>query len=84
VSKSLSVNDFRGISISPLFLKCLRTVYYVVMINILPPQTISLASKNFSCSHAIYFVREAVDLLNHSGSTIHLRAIDIRKAFDKM
>ena len=83
-SKSVTVDDFRGISISPVLSKvfedCVLNRYcdYFVTSNQFG------FKKNSSCSQAIYSMRCTVDHYVSIGSTVNVCAIDITKAFDKM
>jgi hypothetical protein len=84
-SKSSSVDDFRGISISPvvskIFEKCVLDRYAHFF------QTSDNQfgfKKGVSCSHAVYSVKSVVDFYTKSGTTVNLCAIDLKKAFDKM
>jgi len=84
-SKSLTVEDFRGISISPviskIFEKCILERYS----KFLETSDNQFGfKKNSSCSHAVYSVKCVIDNFTKSGSTVNLCALDLRKAFDKM
>jgi hypothetical protein len=85
MSKSLTVNDFRGISISPvvskIFENAILTLYKDYFIT---SDNQCGFKKNSSCSHAIYCVRQAVNTFTDSGSTVNLCALDLSKAFNKM
>ena len=84
-SKSVTVDDFRGISISPVLSKvfehCVLNRYcdYFVTSN-----NQFGFKKNSSCSQAIYSMRCTIDHYVSLGSTVNVCAIDITKAFDKM
>jgi len=84
-SKLLSVNDFRGISISAaiskVFENCVLNKYSAFLITSDNQFGFKKAS---SCSHAIYSLRQVVDSFTQSGSTVNLCALDMSKAFDKM
>ena len=84
-SKSLSVKDFRGISISPalskVFENCVLNRYSSYLST---SQNQFGFKKSLSCSHLIYSVRQVVDKFTQSGSTVNLCALDMCKAFDKM
>ena len=83
--KSLNVDDFRGISISPVMSKVFEgcildrySQYFCTSDN-------QFGFKKFlSCSHAIYSLRNVVDHYVHAGSTVNLCAMDLKKAFDKI
>lgn len=85
VSKSLTVDDFRGISISPViskvFEKCILDRYYRFFET---SDSQFGFKKGIGCSHSIYSVRCVVDHFVRQGSTVNLCALDLRKAFDKM
>ena len=84
-SKSITVNDFRGISISPVISKVFEHCildryarYFCTSDNQFG------FKKEHGCSHAVYTLRCVVDSYLASGSTINLCALDLTKAFDKM
>ena len=85
VSRNLSVDDFRGISISPIvskvFEKCVLERYQRFFET---PDNQFGFKKGISCSHAIYLVKSVVDHYVSQGSTVSLCALDLHKAFDKM
>jgi Reverse transcriptase (RNA-dependent DNA polymerase) len=85
MSKQLTVNDFRGISISPaiskIFENCILQRYKSFLIT----SDNQFGFKKFTgCSQAIYTVRQTVEYYNNSGSTVNLCALDLTKAFDKV
>lgn len=84
-SKHLTVDDFRGISISPVLSKvfehCVLSRYSVFLVT---SDNQFGFKKSVGCSHAIYSVRCVIDRYINSGSTVNLCAIDISKAFDRM
>ncbi|MFM2293446.1 MAG: hypothetical protein RIS29_3259, partial [Bacteroidota bacterium] len=85
LSKSLTVNDFRGISISPVVSKIFENaILFVYKDYFITSDNQFGFKKNSSCSHAIYCVRQAVNNFIDSGSTVNLCALDLSKAFDKM
>jgi len=85
VSKSLSVDDFRGISISPVLSKifehCILSRY---MLFFCTSDNQFGFKKGSSCSHAIFTVRCVVEHYVKGGSTVNLCALDLSKAFDRM
>lgn len=84
-SKSATVDDFRGISISPVLSKVLEHCIldrYKAFFNTSDNQF--GFKKGSGCARAIYTVRCAIDNYINSGSTVNLCAIDLSKAFDKM
>ena len=85
ISKSLSMDDFRGITISPVISKVFESCildrykqYFVTSNNQFG------FKKGLSCSHAIYSVKCVVDHYSQLGSTVNLCLLDLKKAFDKM
>ena len=79
------MDDFRGISISPIISKVFEHCiidrfgdYFVTSDNQFG------FKKQLSCSHAIYTLRCAVDAYVNSGSTVNICTLDLLKAFDKM
>jgi len=84
-SKTITVDDFRGISISPIISKVFEHCiidrfgdYFVTSDNQFG------FKKQLSCSHAIYTLPCVVDAYVNSGSTVNICALDLSKAFDKM
>ena len=84
-SKTITVDDFRGISISPIISKVFEHCiidrfgdYFVTSDNQFG------FKKQLSCSHAIYTLRCVIDAYVNSGSTVNICALDLSKAFNKM
>jgi len=84
-TKNLSVDDFLGISISPVISKIFEhcilrrfNSYFVSSDNQFG------FKKSVGCSHAIFTVRSVVDHYVSNGSTVNICALDVSKAFDKM
>jgi len=74
-NRSVTVDDFRGISISQVISKVFETFFLVSSDN-------KFGFKHgLSCSHAIYILTSVV---NGSGSTVNLCALDVKKAFDRL
>ena len=83
--KSLTTDDFRGISISPIISK----VFEHCVLNRFEKFFCTNANqfgfkKGVSCSNAIYNVRMTIDRYINCGSTVNLCAVDLSKAFDKV
>ena len=88
-SKSVSVDDFRGISIT-----CSSVVSKVFEHCILDRYGYFISSsdnqfgfkKKSSCTHAVFTLRSVADYYVNHGSTVNtcICALDISKAFDKM
>lgn len=85
VIKNLTVNDFRGITISCVLSKVFEHCIYDRYQSFFDSSDNQFGFKrNSGCSNAIYTLRCAVEHYNLSGSTVNLCAIDLSKAFDKM
>ena len=84
-NKSVTVDDFRGISISPVVSKvfehCILDRYEKFFIT--SDNQFGFKKKS-GCTHALYTLRCAVSYYNKLGSTVNLCALDVSKAFDKM
>ena len=85
MSKSLTVSDFRGISISPVISKvfenCILQRYKYFFIT----SDNQFGFKKLSgCSYAIQTVWQSVEHFTKSGTTVNLCALDLSKAFDKV
>ena len=85
IGKSLTVEDLRGISISPVLSKicehCLLDLYAPFFTT---SDNQFGFKKGLSCSNAIYSIRTVIDGFIAGGSIVSLSAIDVSKAFDKM
>ena len=84
-SKALNVDDFRGISISPVISKVFEhcilarfSKYFVCSDN-----QFSYKHK-IGCSTVLHTVRCVVDHYVNSGTTVNLCALDLSKAFDRL
>ena len=83
----MSVDDFRGISISSVISKvfehCILDRYGGFLLS--SDNQFGFKKKS-SCTHAIYrpTLRSVVDYYVNNGSTVNICALDISKAFDKM
>ncbi len=83
-SKNISVDDFRGISISPILSKIFEHCILRRFNNYFVSSDNQFGfKKSVGCSHAIYTVRSVVDHYVSNGSTVNLCALDVSKAFDK-
>ena len=84
-SKTVTVCDFRGISISPVVSKvfehCILERYGEFFIT---SNNQFGFKKKSGCAHAIYSLRCVVDYYISHGSTVNICALDLSKAFDKM
>ena len=83
--KSVTVDDFRGIAISPVLSKVLEHCILARYENLFTTSDNQFGFKKRSgCSHAIHAFRCVSDYYNSSGSTVNVCALDLSKAFDKM
>ena len=84
-NKKLTVQDFRGISISPVVSKVLEHCILDRFNDFLTTSDNQFKfKKSLSCPQAIYCVRNIVNHYVSNGSTVNLCALDITKAFDCM
>ena len=84
-SKSLTVDDFRGISISAVLSKVFELCVLDRFDNYFVTSDNQFGfKKSTGCSHAIYTARSVIDKYVAGGSTVNLCALDISKAFDRM
>ena len=84
-TKSLSVDDFRGIAISAVISKVFEYCILDRFQSFLSTVDNQFGfKKGLSCSHAIFTVRSLVERFNSGGSTVNLCTIDLSKAFDKV
>ena len=84
-SKALKVEDFRGISISPILSKlfeyCVLDRYEFIFTS---SDSQFGFKKGLGCSQIIYAVKSTVNYYANLGTTVNLCALDIKKAFDKV
>ena len=83
--KTVTFDDFRGITVSPLFSKVLEKCilanfgeYFWSLDNQFG------FKKKLGCQHAIFCLRSVVDYFTNNGSNVNVCALDISKAFDKV
>ena len=84
-NKSLCVDDFRGISISPVISKafehCILKRYCTFLLS---NENQFGFKKNSSCNNAIFTLRKVVDHFVNQNTTVNICTLDLSKAFDKM
>jgi len=84
-TKALTLNDFRGIAISPIISKVFE---YCVIDRF--EEFLGAADNQFgfrkglSCSHAVYSSRCIVDSILKTGNTAKICSTDLSSAFDKV
>jgi len=81
--KSLTVDDFRGISISPVLSKLFELC--VLDSDYFDTSDYQFGfKKHTSCSHVVYSVRNVIDHYVSHCSTVNVCTLDLSKAFDRM
>ena len=84
-SKSLCVDDFRGISISPVISKIFEHCILDKFGSFLVSSDNQFGFKKQSgCNNAIYTLRSVVDYFVSRNTTVNICSLDLSKAFDKM
>ena len=83
--RALSVEDFRGISISPVVSK----LFELAVLNRFSDyfQTADNQfgfKKHLGCRHAVYCLRNVIERYTANNSTVNVCSLDLSKAFDKM
>ena len=85
LGKTLIVDDFRGISISPVLLKIFEHCILDRFSSFLATSDNQFGfKKGLSRSHAIYSIRSVIDEYVAGGSTVNVCALDLSNAFDRM
>jgi len=80
----LTLDDFRGISISPVICKLFELAILERLSSLFETSDYHFGFKrNLSCSHVIYNVRNVIENYTY-GSTVNVCSIDLSKAFDGM
>jgi len=83
-SKSLTVDDFRGISISPVVSKLFELAVLERFNNYFESSSCQFGfKKRLSCRHVVYSVRNVIEHFIAGGSTVNICTIDLSKAFDR-
>jgi len=84
-TRSLSFDDFRGISISPIISKLFEKVLFRRFSDYFVTSDHQFGFKpNVSCTDAIYCVRNVIETFISNGSTVNVCTLDLSKAFDRM
>ena len=85
IDRSLKVDGYRGISISPVLSKILEHCILDLFKRFFVTSDNQFGfKKGLSCSQAIYSVRCVVNKYIEGGSTVSICALDLSKAFDKV
>jgi len=83
--RTLGVENFRGITLSPIISKVFEHCLLLVYKDYLHTSDRQFGfKKNISCTQAIYTVRHVIDHFVTNGSTVNICCLDICKAFDKV
>ena len=83
--RALGVENFRGITLSPIISKVFEHCLLLVYKDYLHTSDRQFGfKKNISCTQAIYTVRHVIDHFVANGSTVNICCLDICKAFDKV
>jgi hypothetical protein len=83
-TKNVSVDDFRGISISPVISKLFELSLLDRFGNFFVTSDNQFGfKKQLGCRDAIYTVRNVIEHYVNKGSTVNVCALDLSKAFDK-
>jgi len=83
--KSVSVDDFRGVSISPVISKVLERCILDRYSHLFVTSDNQFGfKKDSSCAHAIYTLRCLTGYYVSANSTANICAVDLSKAFDRM
>jgi len=81
----LTLDDFRGISISPVISKLFELAILERFSSLFETSDSQFGFKrNLSCSHVIYNVRNVIENYTSHGSTVNVCSIDLSKTFDRM
>ena len=84
-SRALTVDDFRGVSISPVISKLFEVVILDRFELYFHTSDHQFGfKKHLSCTNAIYCVRNVIEHFVTNGSTVDVSALDLSKAFDRM
>ena len=84
-SRALSVDDFRGISISSVISKLFEmAIQHKFATYFITSDHQFGFKKHLSCNHAIYCVRNVVESFIANRSTVNVCTLDLSKAFDRV
>lgn len=84
-SKMSTVEDFRGITVSPLISKILEKCIFVNFEKYFSSSCHQFGfKKKVSCAHAIFCARSTIDYFVNNLSTVSLGSLDVAKAFDRI
>ena len=79
------LNNYRGITISPIISKVFEHVLRIVFSSFLSTSSYQFGFKRkSSTSHAIYCLKEAINYYTARGSNVYCSFLDASKAFDRL
>ena len=82
--KTITVDDYRGVSFSPVISKVLEHCILDRYGTFLGSSDNQFGfKKSIGCAHAVHVLRSVVDYYVSFGSTVNIFALDLSKAFDK-
>jgi len=82
---SQSIDNFRGITISPLLSKVFEHSILFIFGKFLTSSERQFGFKEkLGCNHAIFCVRNVIDYFVENGSTVNICCLDVSKAFDRL
>ena len=80
-----SADNYRGITLSPILSKLFELCLLLRVSDFLTSSELQFGFKEkFSCTHAIFIVKEVLSYFNKQHTTVTMAALDISKAFDKV
>jgi len=84
-TRAFTVNDFRGISISPVISKLFEMAVIDRFSDYFDTSDNQFGfKKHLGCREAIYTVRNVIETYISNGSTVNVCTLDLSKAFDRM
>jgi hypothetical protein len=85
IQASMSKENFRGITVSATLSKIFEKCILKLFTKYFESNECQFGfKKGFSCSHAIFSVKQIADHYTSGGSTVNICSMDISKAFDKV
>ena len=80
-----SVENYRPITISPIVSKLFEIYLIDKFATFITSDDLQFGfKKGFSCSHALFLLRQTVDHFTSHGSDVFLASLDASKAFDRI
>ena len=82
--KSVSANDFKGITVSPVISKIFEYCMLENKSSITTSDRQYSFKKGVNCNNSLHTVRKVINFFNLGNSTINVAVIDVKKVFDKV